>query len=121
MAGMSVDDVTAASGIPYESARRYLAGERAIDVEVLEKLAGVFGLSAGELLVRAQERLDKNSQQPAAEAGSDPAVKAAIKKAAPVKKAVAKAAASKRSTARRTGKGVTQKGGSARKAQGSRP
>lgn len=57
MAGISNHALADRSGVPYESVRRYLAAERAIDVDILDKLSGVFGLTAAEVMRRGQLRL----------------------------------------------------------------
>lgn len=75
MVGMSVADLAERSGVPNESTRRYLACERAIDVDTLSKLAGVFNLTATEVMTRAQERLRSHPEDYVKDGGAYKAVR----------------------------------------------
>jgi transcriptional regulator with XRE-family HTH domain len=52
---LTVEQLAAASGIPMRSLVRYLTFERAVTLDMVEKLAFGLGLSVGTLLTRAAE------------------------------------------------------------------
>lgn len=54
------NDLAAAIGGTERTVRRYLNGERAIDAEDLVALANAFGLTAGDLMGRAIERVERS-------------------------------------------------------------
>jgi transcriptional regulator with XRE-family HTH domain len=53
--GMTIEDLAKASGIPVRSLVRYLNFERAISLDMVDKLASGLGLSPATLLTRARE------------------------------------------------------------------
>lgn len=53
-AGLTVDALAAASGVPVRTLVRYLNFERALSLEVVEKLATGLNLSVAELMTRAR-------------------------------------------------------------------
>lgn len=57
--GKTQADLAAASGVPIVSVQRYLKPSRAIDIEVLDKLARALGLSPTDVLIAATQRLNR--------------------------------------------------------------
>lgn len=62
--GWTIDELAQRADIPAISVRRYLKGERQIDVSVLYALASALGLTAGQVVEAAQERLDREMSEP---------------------------------------------------------
>lgn len=128
MAGLSIEDLAERSGIPYQSVRRYLAMERAIDMDVLNALAKAMDLTAAEVTQSALERLEKASRKtaqdraPVRAQGRTPIrgeLYEAVRAEAPLKKAAAKTAA-KKAAAKRTAAKPAAKTTAAKKASSQR-
>ena len=71
IAGLTVRQLSAVSGVPVSSLMRILGAEREIKVTQLEQLATAFGITPVDILIRAQEirerseaRLNDGSYQP---------------------------------------------------------
>lgn len=60
-ARMSYDDLAARSGIPARSLKRYLAGERDMKLDIVERISRALGLSLGEVFDAAERRRDRMS------------------------------------------------------------
>lgn len=61
MADMTLADLSKLSGLPANSVQRYLSMDRAIDVDVLNALAGALDTTAASVMTRAQERLSQRA------------------------------------------------------------
>lgn len=55
--GLRQADLAKASGVPVVSVQRYLAPNRAMDIEVLDKLTRALGTNAAEIMGRAAAQL----------------------------------------------------------------
>lgn len=53
-AGLTVDALAGASGVPVRTLVRYLNFERALSLEVVEKLAAGLGITVADLMTRAR-------------------------------------------------------------------
>lgn len=59
---LTVQELAARSEVPYASLRRYLSGERDIDVAVLAALAAALGTTPARIVVAAEDRMGRESQ-----------------------------------------------------------
>lgn len=55
--GLTIDDLTARTTLGRASVFRYLSGERDIKMSALFELANALGVSVGELIRRAEQRM----------------------------------------------------------------
>lgn len=83
MLQLTIAELAERSGLTDQSLRRYLATERAIDVEVLYAVAQGLGLTGAEVMARAQDRLAQQQEQESRDEGVVLAVRgnSALKKA----------------------------------------
>jgi transcriptional regulator with XRE-family HTH domain len=58
-AGLTLEELADRSGVPVVSLRRFLAGERAINVAVLHSVTQALGVEPSEVLEAAQTRLER--------------------------------------------------------------
>jgi transcriptional regulator with XRE-family HTH domain len=59
VAGMTIEELSERSGVPKVSVQRFLAGRRAINLDVLEALCAGLRLAPEDVLVQARERQRK--------------------------------------------------------------
>lgn len=64
IAGLTVRQLSAVSGVPISSLMRILGAEREIKVTQLEQLATAFGITPVDILIRAQEIRERAEAAP---------------------------------------------------------
>lgn len=64
IAGLTVRQLSAVSGVPISSLMRILSAEREIKVTQLEQLATAFGITPVDIILRAQEIRERTEAQP---------------------------------------------------------
>lgn len=72
MADLTIQQLADRAGVNSQTLRRYLATERAFDIETLDDVAHALGLSAAEVMSRAQGRLAQLAAQEASTQSADP-------------------------------------------------
>jgi transcriptional regulator with XRE-family HTH domain len=70
--GWLYQDLAKQSGLTYTTVGRLLRGERDLTMPYLRKLAAAFGWSAGELLIKAEERLREHGHDVPGDPGIHP-------------------------------------------------
>lgn len=58
MAQLTIEQLADRAGLTTQSVRRYLATERAIEVDIMYAIAQALEMSGAEVMTRAQERLE---------------------------------------------------------------
>ena len=64
IAGLTVRELSAVSGVPISSLMRILSAEREIKVTQLEQLATAFGITPVDIILRAQEIRERTEAAP---------------------------------------------------------
>lgn len=68
----TLEDLSAASGIPKVSVQRYVAGSRNIDVAILEALSRALEVSAADVMAAAVERMKRTASPPRHKVDEEP-------------------------------------------------